>query len=217
MAYLDENHGVGVVDDDIATWPAAAAPANGVSMPAALKWMNDALQGSDGVVTFPAAAAPANGISLAEVIRAIYNLVVPTVATGTTDIDDSVQTESTAFPILTIEPAAGAPLADVEVWFDLAKATTGFAAVETSVTVQFAVERKVDGTNWRREAYVEAALSGTNAASRMAKISVGAVGVTEDARIVALFSADVTADMEIPYAVVYKGIAAPTITPIAAG
>jgi hypothetical protein len=137
--------------------------------------------------------------------------------TGTTDIDDSSQTESTAFAILTIAPAAGAPLSDVEVFFDLAKATTGFAAVESSATVQFAVARKVDGTNWRREAYVEAALSGTNAALRAAKIPVGTVGVTQQARIEAVFSADVTADMEIPYAINYRGTAAPTVTPIAAG
>lgn len=216
MAYLDPDHAA-QGDTAIATFPAAAAPGDNVSLAAAIRWANDALQGAAGVVAFPAAAAPANGVSLAEVIRAIYNLTVPTIATFTTDVDDSVQTESTAFPILTIAPAAGAPLADVDVVFDLAKATTGFAAVETDVTVQFAVERKVDGTNWRREAYVEAALSGTNAASRAARIPVGSVGVTEQARIVALFSADVTADMEIPGYVAYKGMAAPTITAVAAG
>lgn len=216
MAYLDPDHAA-QGDTAISTFPAAAAPANGVSMAAALRWVNDALQGSAGVVTFPAAAAPANGVSLAEVLRAVYALLAPTIATFTTDIDDSAQTESTPFVVLTIAPAAGAPLADVEVVFDLAKATTGFGAVESTATIQFAVERKVDGTNWRREAYVEAALSGTNAASRAAKIPVGAVGVTEQARIVAVMSADATSDMEIPGYVAYKGIAAPTITAIAAG
>ena len=137
--------------------------------------------------------------------------------TGTTDIDDSVQTESTAFPILTIAPAAGSPLSDCEVWLDLHKATTGFGAVESSVTVQFAVARKVDGTNWRREAYAEAALSGTNAANRMAKLNLGNVTVTEQARIYAVFSGDVTADMEIPFVVAYRGIVAPTVTPVEAG
>lgn len=185
--------------------------------PGRLDTLQDALFGTAGISTFPSAAAPANGVSIAEVLRSVYLLTVPTIVTGTTDIDDSVQTETTAFNILEIAPASGAPLADVEVWFDLHKATTGFGAVETSVTVQFAVARKVDGTNWRREAYAEAALSGTNAASRMAKLSLGSVGVTEGARIYALFSGDVTADMEIPYVVAYKGIAAPTITPVAAG
>jgi len=140
----------------------------------------------------------------------------PGVITGTTDIDDSVQTETTPYSILTIAPAADNPLMECEVIFDLAKATTGFAAVESTATVQFAVARKIDGTNWRREAYQEAALSGTNAAGRAAKINVGIVGVTEQARIYAVFSADVTADMEIPYVVHYKADAAPTVTPVVA-
>ena len=65
--------------------------------------------------------------------RAAVDLLTlnPQVITGTTDIDDSAQTETSWFPILTIAPASGAPLADVVVAIDLAKATTGFAAVES--------------------------------------------------------------------------------------
>ena len=153
---------------------------------------------------------------MAEVLRACFNQTQHVRATGTTQIDDSAQTETTAYNILEIAAASGSPLSEVEVHFDLAKATTGFAAVETAVTVQFAVARKVDGTNWRREAYQEAALSGTNAALRMAKINVGGVGSAEAVRIYAVFSADVTADMDIPYAVLYKAMSAPTITPVVA-
>ena len=177
----------------------------------------DQLSGAAGITTFPAAAAPGNGVSIAEVLSALYEHLRPKTITGTTDIDDSVQTASTAFNILTIAPAAGAPLADVEIVLDLAKATSGFAAVESSVTVQFALARKVDGTNWRREAYQEAALSGTNAAARCQRLQAGSVGVTEQLAVFALFSGDVTADMEIPYAINYKGLAAPTVTPVAAG
>lgn len=215
MGYLDPDHAA-QGDAAISTQPAAAAPANGVSMAAGIKWITDALNGANGVVTYPAAAAPANGVSLAEVLSAVYEHLRPKTIVGVTDIDDSVQTESTAFPILTIAPAAGAPMRDVDVIIDLAKATTGFAAVETSITVQFAVERKVDGTNWRREAYVEAALSGTLAAGRSAKIPIGNIGITQQARIVALFSADVTSDMELPYIINYCGLAAPTVTEVAA-
>ena len=136
--------------------------------------------------------------------------------TGTTDIDDSVQTESTPFTLLTIAPAAGSALYDVEVHLDLAKATTGYASVESTATIQFAIERKVDGTNWRREAYNEAALSGTNAASRMQKINIGNIGVDEQARIVAVMSADATADMEIPYRCLYRSLAEATFTEVAA-
>lgn len=174
------------------------------------------LSGSAGISTWPSAAAPANGVSIAEALRAVYTILTPVVVTGTTDIDDSAQTESTAFAILTIA-ANTTPLVACEVWLDLAKATTGFAAVETSVTATFAVARKVDGTNWRRQVINEAALSGTLAASRMQRIDLGLVSVTEGARIEVTFSADVTADMEIPYAVVYRGLTAPTITDVAAG
>jgi hypothetical protein len=139
------------------------------------------------------------------------------VITGTTDIDDSAQTESTPYALLTITVPAGAYLADCEVWLDLAKATTGFAAVESSATATFSVARKVDGTNWRRQVINEAALSGTLAAARMQRIYVGVVTPTQGARIEITMSADATADMEIPYAVVYRGTVAPTITDIAAG
>lgn len=142
----------------------------------------------------------------------------PQVLTGTTDIDDSVQTESTAFNILTIAPATGYPLRSCKVVLDLAKATTGFAAVESTATINFRVARKVDGTNWRLgQAVLGTALTGTLAAGRSVEIDVGPVGVTEQARIYAEMSADATADMEIPYAVIYEGLSAPTVTPIAAG
>lgn len=224
MGYLDPDRAtaIGAITDQlsaaagITTFPNAAAPANGVSIAEVLRSIWAATQGTatgeNGIATFPAAAAPANNVSLAEVIAACYGLLAPTTVTGTATITDASQTESTPFPILTIAPAAGAPLADVEVIFDLAKASTGFAAVETAITVQLAVSRKVDGTNWRREAYVEAALSGTNAALRAMRLAAGSVGVTEQARIEAVFSADVTSNLSLPYIVNYKGIAAPTLS-----
>lgn len=141
-----------------------------------------------------------------------YRQLLPGVISGTATITDASQTETTAFAILTIAPAAGAPLVDVEIMLDLAKATTGFAAVESSATVQFRISRKIDGTNWRGEVYQEAALSGTLAAGRAARLYLGTVGVTEGARIEAVFSADVTANMVIPYIVQYKGAAAPTVS-----
>jgi hypothetical protein len=138
------------------------------------------------------------------------------VLTGTTDIDDSAQTETTAWPILTIAAPAGEDLHDVDVIIDLAKATTGYAAVESTATIQLAVARQVDGTNWRREAYVEAALSGTNAAARCQKLSVGRIPAGKSARIYAVMSADATSDMELPYTIYYRGLVAPTITEVAA-
>lgn len=139
------------------------------------------------------------------------------VVTGETDIDDSVQTETTPWVILTIAAPATHDLHDVEVLIDLAKATTGYAAVESTATIQFAAARQVDGTNWRREAYTEAALTGTLAALRMQRIQVGRIIAGQTVRIYAVMSADATADMELPYQVYYRGGAAPTITPVAAG
>lgn len=139
------------------------------------------------------------------------------VLSGTTDIDDSVQTETTPYSILTIAAPSGVDLHDVDVMIDLAKATTGFAAVESSATIQICAARKVDGTNYRREAYVEAALSGTNAANRMQKIPVGRIIAGETVAIYIVLSADATSDMELPYQVYYRGMAAPTVTPVAAG
>ena len=216
MAYLDTNP-QSQGDDTISTWPAAAAPANGTSIAAVLKWINDAVQGAAGVVTYPAAAAPANGVSMAEVLRAVYALSAPAVATGTADIDDSAGAETSWTALLTITPAASTPLYDARVVLDLAKATTGYAAVETTATIQFRVARKVDGTNWRGDAAsVTTAISGTNAAGCSIEIPIGDVTVTEEARIEIKMSADATADMELPYAVIYKALAAPTITAVAA-
>lgn len=221
MAYLDPNIGVGIVDDAIGTWPAAAAPANGVSMPAALKWLDDAVQGANGVVTFPAAAAPANGVSLAEVIRAIYNLNAPVAATGEADIDISAADYTNWQNLIAIEPAAGAPLLHCRIVFDLDKATTGWAAVATTHTIQFAVSRKVDGTNYRRadnssNVVPGTALAGDNADGDCVILDIGPVGVTEDVRIEVKVSAEPGADVEIPYSVYYTALAAPTITPVAA-
>lgn len=129
---------------------------------------------------------------------------------GTAAIVDASQTETTPWTILTIT-ALQEPLNDVEVWLDLALATTGFAAVESTATIQFAVARAVDGTNFRREAYQEAALSGTNAALRMARLMVGRVPVAGVARVMAVMSADATADFNLPYQVIYRGLQAPTV------
>lgn len=137
--------------------------------------------------------------------------------TGTTAIDDSVQTETTPYSILSITAPADTPVEACEVQIDLAKATTGFATVESTATIQFAVARKVDGTNYRREAYQEAALSGTLAAGRMAKVNVGSIAQGEEVRIYVVLSADATADINLPYRVLYKSDGTPTVTPVVAG
>lgn len=136
--------------------------------------------------------------------------------TGETDIDDSAQTESTPYSIMTIAPATDSPILECFVDIDLAKATTGFAAVESSATILFQVARQVDGTNWRRGSAVEAALSGTNAAGRSQRINVGPINSGEAAQIFITMSADATSDMELLYEVHYRAKQAPTLTVVAA-
>lgn len=57
----------------ISSFPAAADPANGVSIAEVLRSLWDAQQGSNGIATFPSAAAPGNAVSIAEVLREIYD------------------------------------------------------------------------------------------------------------------------------------------------
>ncbi len=61
----------------ISAFPAAAIPANAVSLAEVIRQLYAALEGTaadqNGVATWPAEAAPANNVSLAEAIRAIYN------------------------------------------------------------------------------------------------------------------------------------------------
>lgn len=146
------------------------------------------------------------------------NLDKVQIVRGTTDIDDSVQTETTAWVILTIDAPASEPLREVAVIFDMNKATTGFGAVETTCTAQFAVARKIDGTNYRFEGLVPStAMSGTVAATNRAiTVPIGDIPAGQTVRIYLVLSADATSDMELPYEVFYKGNGVPVITEVAA-
>lgn len=140
----------------------------------------------------------------------------PNILTGEADIDVSVADYTSAQALLTIAPAAGYPVDDVIVMFDLAKATTGFAAGYTTQTLLLTLQRKVDGTNWRDELpAVHTAITGTNAAGKLARINVGTIGPNEQARIMATLSAETANDAELPYAINFRG-AAPVVTAVAA-
>lgn len=60
----------------IASWANGAAPANGVSLAEAIRYIADALAGTVGLATFPAAAVAANDVSMAEVLRAVQEAVI---------------------------------------------------------------------------------------------------------------------------------------------
>lgn len=139
-----------------------------------------------------------------------------TVETGEADMDISAAAYTGFIALLTIAPQAGRPLTDVEVEFDLAKATTGFAAGHTAETIVFAVQRKIDGTNWRTDLVSQTtAVSGTNAAAAAQRLKIGTITPTEQARVAIKMSAE-AADAEFPYVLSYRG-EQPTVTAVAAG
>lgn len=144
------------------------------------------------------------------------------VETGEADIDVSAADYTNYQALLTIAPNAAHGVRDLRLVFDLAKATTGFAAGHTSQTLTFVVARKVDGTNWRRDAAtVTTAISGTNSANTgglagAQGIFIGHVGPTEQVRVEVKMSAENAVDVELPYVAYYESGASATLTAVAA-
>lgn len=153
-------------------------------------------------------------------LKGMIGIATPGEVAGEADIDIS-EADYTAFQtLLTIAPAAGAPLADLVVDLDWNKATTGFDTVATAAdTLDVCVQTKTDGTNWRT------VLSGTQitangdgsleAQESGERLKIGAVGVTGQVRVLVKVSTE-RGDCEIPYRVLYRASAAPTITAVAA-
>ena len=169
------------------------------------------------ITTWPAASGPTDGNSLAGAIRGLYNNVYANANIGEADIDID-QADYTAYQnLIEIAPQGGKNLNDLQIVFDLDKTTTGFADGHAAETVQFAVARKVDGTNWRiDDSSGTPPTSGNNAVERALTLNIGSVGFDESVRVYVKLSAENAVDVEFPYAVYYGGLAAPTITAVAA-
>jgi len=136
--------------------------------------------------------------------------------TGTTDIDVSAAVYTTSGVLLTLALAAGQHMRDVEIFFDLALATTGFAATNSTETIQFQVERKVDGTNWRKGSHWPlVALSGTLAALRSIRLDIGDVDTASEVRVSCVLSAETGGDCTFPYLIKFRGHE-PTVTAVTA-
>jgi len=142
--------------------------------------------------------------------------------TGITDIDISEADYTVYALLLTIaNPSRRNFIDDCYVCFDLAYAGTGFgAAGGAGSTIELAVARKVDGTNYRIGCNTGAGddetptMTGAVAAvSRGMGLRVGPIGPNEDAQIWVRLSAEV-ADLQLPYFVYSRG-PAPTITEVA--
>ncbi len=149
----------------------------------------------------------------------LFDMLTQRESIGEADIDDdaAVYTDR-GIALLTITPVAGSPISDLEVHLDLKKATTGFVAIyTTSKTISFAVSRKIDGTNWRRDIDSQTTARAEDLAGLEGQtISIGHVGADEEVRIEVIVSAEEGTDVEIPYAAYYKASAAATFTPVAA-
>lgn len=137
--------------------------------------------------------------------------------TGTTDIDISAAVYTGWITLLTITPATGQAIKNLNLELDLAKATTGFAAGHTTETVQFAWARKVDGTNLRTHANTATtAISGTNAAAGGQLMRADYVDDGVPIVLMVKLSAE-AADTTFPYRCTYESGAAATFTEVLAG
>lgn len=172
----------------VVSWPTATKAGSGVSMAAALAYVEQ-IQGRPRVLT---------GTADIDVSAANYTADYVT--------------------LLTIAPSSGEPLLECVVDLDLNKATTGLHAVQDAAdTADFVVMTKIDGTNARGALTgSQVTISDTPTANATGlRLKLGQIDVTGTAIIAVKLSAE-RDDVEIPYRVTYRG-ATPTITPFAAG
>lgn len=112
--------------------------------------------------------------------------------------------------LFTIDPGEQA-LEDVRVYLDLDKDTTGFGVVNTTETIQFAVARKVDGTNFRIAVGADgleetATTTGTIAGGQRAQVLH--LGLVDGpVQVLVRLSAETGGDCRIPFQINYKAAA----------
>jgi hypothetical protein len=127
--------------------------------------------------------------------------------TGEAGVDVSAAVYTGYIELFSIVVPDGKAHQDVQIYLDLAKATTGFEAVNTDETVQFCLQSKVDGTNARNlvgGSFESTAISGTNAASRGQVLMVGTLKAGTH-KVMVKLSAETGGDCVIPFEVVSRG------------
>ena len=152
-----------------------------------------------------------------------YDKAVTHLHTGTTDIDVSASDYTSFVALLTMEPVANTAARDVQIQLDLDKASTGINAVFAGkAELQFALQRKVDGTNWRTDIATITTLVGGGStgadtpATGMIKLDAKHVTPTEDLRVVVLCDDEANGgDAEVPYQVLYTAPEVATFTDVA--
>lgn len=143
--------------------------------------------------------------------------------TGVTDVDVSAADYTAYVLLLTIaNPSSRNFIDDCYVCFDLDTAGTGFGAAGAAETIQLAVARKIDGTNYRIGCNTgggddeSPTMSCTIAsAQRGMGMRVGPIGPNEDAQIWVRLNPETAGDFALPYFVYSRG-PAPVITEVAA-
>lgn len=144
----------------------------------------------------------------------LYDKAQVQVHTGTTDIDASAADYTSFQALLTIAPPNDAAMQDVLITLDLNKTTTGYLAVtDGSITGQLALQRKIDGTNWRTDVASIQTLTAV-AWEQSKSFEVRTIEPTAALRVVVLQSSE-AGDMEIPYRVTYRSTKAATFTDVA--
>ena len=142
-------------------------------------------------------------------------------ATGDADIDISESDYTGYIELLKVEPNGSSVLADLSIFLDWNKTTTGFDTIATAGdTLDCVCQVKVDGTNWRfHSAGTQVTANGDGSLDETEDgqvFRVGPLGAGSDVRILVKLSAE-RDDCEIPYRVVYVGAStAPTVTAVAA-
>jgi len=150
----------------------------------------------------------------------------PYTVTGEMDVDVTASDYTTVggIPMLTITPTG--PIYDVTLDIDNNQASTGLMIIYTTQTVQFVVERKVDGTAWRVTDHWPTAgptgLAVPDAADDLdaaddgvgKRFILGNIGADEEVRINIELSAE-NGDCALPFALTFRG-SEPVLTIVAA-
>lgn len=147
---------------------------------------------------------------------------------GTTDVDVTAADYTAGAALLTIEPVAGYPIRNVDIYLDLAKDTTGLIVVNTTETIGFVVQQKIDGANWQGvDAWPKAGESGILVPDAAGDLDADAwqgvhwhfdsIHPNADLRILLVLDAETGGDAEVPYRITYEGPVAPVVTAVAAG
>lgn len=135
-------------------------------------------------------------------------------STGTASINSGTASYTAWQPLITITPQSNQALQDAKVVIDLAQASTGFAALNTSATITFSIGRKVDGTNLRTSTNLATtAVSGTNSAGMSIELSLGVVGPNETVTVQVKVSGVTNPIETLPYVVYYRAGARAQVTP----